>query len=68
MRKALYDQTLSRLARAPANGTAQLQLLGDELGLSGAAAQALGADGAAGRLPRVAGGCSVRRRARSRRP
>lgn len=54
MRKALYDQTLSRLARAPANGTAQLQLLGDEFGLSGAAAQALSADGAAGRLPRVA--------------
>jgi hypothetical protein len=54
MRKALYDQTLSRLASAPTNGTAQLRLLAGEFGLDGEAAQALIADGAAGRLPRVA--------------
>ncbi len=54
MRKALYDQTLSRLASTPANGTAQLRLLASEFGLSGEAAQALSQDGAAGRLPRVA--------------
>ncbi|GGL77040.1 hypothetical protein GCM10010840_13740 [Deinococcus aerolatus] len=54
MRKALYDQTLSLLARAPSNGAAQLRLLADEFGLSGAPAQALGADGANGNLSRVA--------------
>ncbi|CAM4405150.1 hypothetical protein [Deinococcus marmoris] len=54
MRKALYDQTLTLLASAPANGTAQLRLLAGEFGLSGAATQALLADGAAGKLPRVA--------------
>ncbi|GGO33767.1 hypothetical protein [Deinococcus humi] len=54
MRKALYDQTLSRLASTPLNGTAQLRLLASEFGLSGEAAQALSNDGAAGRLPRVA--------------
>ena len=54
MRKALYDQTLSLLTRAPSNGAAQLRLLADEFSLSGAPAQALGADGANGNLSRVA--------------
>ncbi|CAM3620538.1 hypothetical protein DESA109040_17935 [Deinococcus saxicola] len=54
MRKALYDQTLSLLASAPANGAAGLRLLAGEFGLSGAATQALLDDGAAGKLPRVA--------------
>ncbi len=54
MRRALYDQTLGLLASAPANGAAQLRLLAGEFGLSGAAAQALVDDGAAGELPRVA--------------
>lgn len=54
MRKALYDQTLGQLVSAPANGAAQLRLLAGEFGLGGEAAQALSADGAAGRLPRVA--------------
>lgn len=54
MRKALYDQTLAELAQAPANGRAQLALLGQEFGLKGAAAQALSSDAKAGRLERVA--------------
>ncbi|GGR67728.1 hypothetical protein GCM10008959_32330 [Deinococcus seoulensis] len=54
MRKALYDQTLSLLSDAPANGAAQLQLLGREFGLNAQALQVLGSDAKAGRLERTA--------------
>ncbi|MDV6373058.1 hypothetical protein [Deinococcus arenicola] len=54
MRKALYDQTLNLLASAPANGSAQLRLLANEFGLTGEAARAIRADGAAGKLSQVA--------------
>ncbi|MFT2720094.1 hypothetical protein ACMT4L_08840 [Deinococcus sp. A31D244] len=54
MRKALYDQTLALLSGAPANGAAQLQLLGREFGLGAEALQALSSDAKAGRLERTA--------------
>lgn len=54
MRKALYDQTLTRLTGAPANSAAQVRLLGREFGLTGEAAQALVRDAGAGRPERVA--------------
>ncbi|MEF2277094.1 hypothetical protein V3W47_02210 [Deinococcus sp. YIM 134068] len=54
MRKALYDQTMTRLMEASANGAPQVRLLGREFGLSGEAASALARDAAAGRPERVA--------------
>lgn len=59
MRKALYEQTLTRLAHtppdsSPANSTAQVKLLAHEFGLTGAPAGALLQDAQAGHLERVA--------------
>ena len=54
MRKALYDQTLAALVSGPANGTAQLQLLTREFGLSPQGASAVLAEQKAGRPERVA--------------
>ncbi|GAA5533760.1 hypothetical protein [Deinococcus aluminii] len=59
MRKALYDQTLTRLAHtppdpSPENSAAQVKLLAHEFGLTGAPAAALLNDAQAGHLERVA--------------
>ncbi|MBI0446332.1 hypothetical protein [Deinococcus sp. DB0503] len=59
MRKALYNQTLTQLAHtppdlSPAAGTAQMKLLAQDFGLTGAPAAALLQDAQAGHLERVA--------------
>lgn len=54
MRKALYDQSLTLLSSTPQNGAEQLRVLTREFGLQGEAAQAVAADGKAGKLERVA--------------
>lgn len=51
MRQALYDQTMSLLATAPGNGSAQLELLAQEFGMS---TSALTPDLRAGKLNVVA--------------
>ena len=54
MRKALYDQTLAQLVTGPANGTAQLQLLTREFGLSPEGTKAVMQENKAGHPERVA--------------
>ncbi|GHF59302.1 hypothetical protein HNQ07_003891 [Deinococcus metalli] len=54
MRKALYDQTLAQLVAGPANGTAQLQLLTREFGLSPEGTKAVMTENKTGHAERVA--------------
>jgi hypothetical protein len=54
MRKALYDQTLAQLVTGPSNGTAQLQLLTREFGLSPQGTAAVMEENKTGHAERVA--------------